>query len=222
MRVACHENRSGQWIAEDACVPPIHSMALSLPLALSSCRTTLTGLAAVPVAANQLDPTRMTDGPIHLAVRRPHDPTCPIAQSDSPMIVGPPASTSHLLAMMTFQEAHAAIVQMLTQETLQSAPIWSMADCSLRMIFHPGQVGPDGVVVMPLVHSLLRPQLMVKCLLLISKSQLALADKADVQVLPRLLPHNYQQPSGARSRGFTLIDSSNSKALCLNQHQTQP
>ena len=85
-------------------------MALSLLFAMSLCRTTLTGLAAVRVVANQLDPTKMTDGPIHHVVRHPHDPTCLIGQSDSPMIVAPPASTNHLLAMMTFQEAHAAIV----------------------------------------------------------------------------------------------------------------
>lgn len=221
MRVACHENQSGPWIAEDACVLPIHSMALSLLYVPSSCRTTLTGLAAVPVVANQLESTRMTDGPIHLAVRHPHDLTCPIVQSDSPMIVAPPASTSHL-TMMTFQEAHAAIVQLLTQETPQPAPIWSMADCSLRMIFHPGQVGPDGVAVMPLAHSLQRHRPTVEYLLLTSKSQPALADKADVQVLPRLLPHNHHLPSEARSRAFTPIDSSSSKALCPNQHQTQP
>jgi hypothetical protein len=196
-------------------------MALSLLFALSLCRTTLTGLAAVPVVVNQLGRTRMIDDPIHHVVQLPHGLTCPIAQSGSPMIVAPPALISHLLpVMMICQEAHATIGQVLNQETRQPVPIWSMVDYSLQMIFHQGQ-GADGVAVTPLAHSLLRFRPMVNCLTLTSNCQLALAGKADVQVLLSLLPHNLHLQSEAKFREFTLIDSSTLKVLHPNRHQIQ-
>lgn len=201
--LAYRGNLTGQWIGLGACVPQT-SMDVIIPCDLNSCPSTTIALPMALVVVSRFDQTRMTAASTHVDLH-PHDRTCPIALSDSPMTVALETSDhSRLpLAWKTFLKVLAVTALLLTQENLLRVLIWTTAGYSPRMISHQGleEATEAAVVAMPQPRSL-QARVMAANLHQSAKLNPALDDRVDGE-LPSKPPLLLQHP-----RVFTQTDSS--------------